>query len=89
MSRELPASVTGSTAATEPKAQQLMMELPAVQQVALQELGKGATITDAALAAGVDAKLSRAGSTRTPTSPPPTTPGARSCWTLAWAALWR
>jgi hypothetical protein len=30
------------------------MELPADQQVALQELGKGATITDAALAAGVD-----------------------------------
>jgi hypothetical protein len=48
MSQELPAPTT------EPTAKQLLMELPADQQVALQELGKGATITDAALAAGVD-----------------------------------
>ena len=50
MSHELPASTT------EPTAQELSIELPAVQQAALQELGKGATITDAAQAAGVDRK---------------------------------
>ena len=38
---------TNLTPAFQPTAQQLPLELPAVQQVALRELGKGSAITDA------------------------------------------
>jgi hypothetical protein len=53
MSDQLPAAVTEPTRSSEPTAKQLLLELPAIQQVALQELGKGSTIIDAAKAAGV------------------------------------
>jgi hypothetical protein len=53
MSDQLPAPVMEPAPTSEPTAQQLLIELPAVQQVALQELGNGGTITDAARAAGV------------------------------------